>query len=892
MPDWAPDVRKRLSSLQLSPSREAEIVDELSLHLDERYRELLAGGTEPDEAKRLALADFQSGNVLAQQMASLRQAQVAPPITLGATTGHVLDDLWQDVRYATRVFWKQPAFAAAAVVTLALGIGATTAIFSVVYGVLLKPLPFAEPDRLVTVRHVAPHGAGTNHGPATYLTYRENQTAFEAIGAWDPTEVSITGSGNPERVQALLVSASTLPLLRVQPIVGRSFTSEDDAPGQPLRVIVTYGYWQRRFGGATNVVGQQIAIDGRPGEVIGVLPPTFAFLRTNAAVVLPLPLDASAPRGISFGFQALARLKPGVTLLQANSDLARLIALLPPQFARLELQPNVRPLADDVIGNIGEMLWILLAAVGVVLLIACGNVANLLLVRMEGRHQEFAMRAALGASRGRIARALLSESVMLALAGGAVGVVVAQASTEVLRAIAPSELPRVNDIGIDAAVLLFTLLVSLLSGVLFGLFAVLRFGNPNTMTVKEGRVTGDAPGRRRTREALVIGQLALALTLLVVSGLMIRTFLAMLQVDPGFTGPREVQTFVIAIPPGLVSDADQAARTHQRVAERLAQVPGVSSVGLSSSITMDGEDNGNYVMVEGFADPSGTVTPLRRLKSVGPGYFETMGNHLVAGRSISWSEIFEKRPVVLISAALAREYWSNPAEALGKRVRCCNTRMPWREIVGIVGDEHDDGLNRPPTAIVYFPILNESYRWRTMAYAVRSSRVGTPGFLRELEQAVWAVDGNLPLAGVQTLDDIQARSMAQTSFALVMLGIAAAVALLIGVVGVYGVIAYSASQRTREIGVRMALGADLADVRRMFLRHGVVLTAIGIALGVAVAIALTRVMSAYLFGVGPLDPVTYVVVSAVLTSVTLLATYLPARRAARVNPIAALRMDM
>ena len=893
MPEWAHDVRQRLSSLHLSPTREAEIVDELSLHLDDRYRDLVAGGTPPEEARRMALADFQSGNVLAQQMASLRQAHVAPPITVGATTGNVFDDLWQDLRYAARVFWKQPAFAAATVLTMALGIGATTAIFSVVYGVLLKPLPFAEPDRLVTVRHVAPHGAVANHGPATYLTYRENQTAFEAIGAWDPTEVSITGSGNPERVQALLVSSDTLPLLRVQPIVGRIFTTADDAPGQPLRVVLTYGYWQRRFGGAENVIGQMLAIDGKPAEVIGVLPATFAFLRTKPGVVLPLPLDANAPRGISFGFQALARLKPGVTLPQANAELARLIALLPPSFARLDLQPNVRPLADDVIGNVGEMLWILLASVGVVLLIACGNVANLFLVRAEGRHQEFAMRAALGASRSRIARALLSESVVLALAGGAVGVAVAQAATGVLRTIAPSELPRVDDIRIDGLVLLFTLLVSLLSGVLFGLFAILRFANPSIMAIKEGgRSAGDAPGRRRTREALVVGQVALALTLLIVSGLMIRTFVAMRQVDPGFTGAENVQTFVIAIPPGLISDAEQAARTHQSVAERLKQVPGVSSVGLSSSITMDGEDNGNYLMVEGFPDREGTLTPMRRFKSVGPGYFDTMGNHLVAGRAIGWSEIFERRPVVLISAVLAREYWKNPAEAIGKRVRCCNARMPWREIVGIVGDEHDDGLNRPPTAIVYYPILNESYRWRTMVYAVRSTRVGTPGFLRELEQAVWAVDGNLPLAGAQTLQEIQARSMAQTSFALVMLGIAAGVALLIGVVGIYGVIAYAAAQRTREIGVRMALGAGMSDVRRMFLRHGFALTAVGIALGVAVAVVLTRVMSAYLFGVGPLDPLTYVVVSAVLASVTLLATYLPARRAARVNPIAALRMDV
>ena len=693
---------------------------------------------------------------------------------MSGITVRFIGDVWQDLRQASRVFWKQPGFAAAAALTLALGIGATTAIFSVVYGVLLKPLPFDQPEGLVSVSHHAPRGAGANHGPATYLTYRENQTAFEGIGAWDPTAVSVTGGGDPERVQALLVSAATLPMLRVQPVLGQVFHADDDLPGRPLRVVLTHGYWRRRFNGAENVIGRSVEINGQPGEVIGVLPPSFKFLRTRPEILLPLPLDPGAPRGISFGFQALARLKTGVTLAQANAELGRMISLLPPQFARLELRPDVRPLADDVIGNVAEILWILLAAVGVVLFIACANVANLFLVRSEARHQEFAMRAALGASRSRIARALLSESVVLALAGGAAGVVLAQAATALLRAIAPAELPRVDDIGVNPTVLLFTLSISVLSGALFGLVAVLRFGSPRAAALKEGgRSTIDAPGRRRTRHALVVGQVALALTLLIVAGLMIRTFLAMRQVDPGFSRPKEVQTFVIAIPPGLISDPQQAARTQEEVAARLARVPGVSSVGLSSSITMDGEDNGNYVMIEGRPDPEGAPTPGRRLKSFGPGYFETMGNRMVAGRSITWPEIYEGRLLVVISENLARQYWKEPAEALGKRVRCCNSQRPWREIVGVVGDERDDGLNQPPTPIVYFPILNESYRWRTMAYAVRSSRVGTPGFLRELERAVWSVNPNLPLSTVQTLEEIQALSMAQTSFTLVMLAIAA-----------------------------------------------------------------------------------------------------------------------
>ena len=890
MSEFRNDVRSRLSSLRLSPAREAEIVDELSQHLDDRYRELIAGGASPEEARRLALSEFRSGSMLAHYMAPLRQSNTPPPIVAGAPTGNILSDLWLDLRYATRVFFKQPAFAATAVLTLALGIGASTAIFGVVYGVLLKPLPFDDPAGLVSVKQVAPHGAGANHGPATYLTYRENQRVFEGIGAWDGTEVSITGGGNPERVQGLLVSSSTLPLLRVQSAIGRLFSEEDDIPGRPLHVILTHGYWQSRLGGIGDIIGKPLVVDGRPAEVIGVLPTSFKFLHLRPAVLLPLPLDVNAPRNISFGFQALARLTPGVGLTEANAEVSRLISLLPPVFARLELRPNVRPLSDDVIGDIGNILWILLAAVGVVLLIACGNVANLFLVRAEGRHQEFAMRAALGASRSRIARALLSESLALALAGGVVGVALASAAIGVLRTIAPAQLPRVDDITISTTVLLFTLAISVASGVLFGAVAVLRFGRPSVAALKEGgRGTSDAPGRHRTRHALVVGQVALALTLLIVSGLMIRTFIAMREVRPGFSQPEQVQTFRIAIPPGLISDPQQAARTHHGVADRLAQVPGVISVGMATHITMDGEDNGNILLMEDVTVPEGQVPPLRRYKSFAPGFVETMGNRMVAGRSITWTDVYEQRPVVVISEALAREYWREPGDAIGRRVRTFSGQ--WREIVGVSGDERDDGLNHPATAIVYLPMLNPEFRWRTMAYAVRSSRVGTAGFVRELEQAVWSVNPSLPLATIETLDEIQERSMAQTGFAMTMLAIAAAVALLIGVVGIYGMIAYVVAERIREIGIRMALGAQLGDVRGMFLRQGLVLTAIGITCGIAIALGVTRVLSTLLFGVGAADPATYAVVSAALAAATLVATYVSARHASRIDPIAAIRAD-
>jgi predicted permease len=804
--------------------------------------------------------------------------------------GGFVHSTWQDVRYAARALISRPAFALAACLTLALGIGASTAIFSVVYGVMLKPLPFREPERLVSISHTIPDG-DRNHGPATYFTYRNNQRVFEDVGIWERIEVTVTGRGDPERLEVLQVTDATLPLLRVRPLRGRLFTREDDAFGRPIHVILTHRYWQRRFAGSDDAVGSLINIDGKPAEVIGVLPASFKFLRSNPEILLPQQLDPASANYMQFDFEVLGRLKPGVTLAQANDDVGRMIALLPKPHDVLQMQPNVRPLVADVIGDIGSILWILLAAVGLVWLIACGNVANLFLVRAEGRQQELAMRAALGASRARIGWVLLAECVLLATAAGTLGILLTKATIVLLRRLAPAQLPRLDEMGIHSTVLLFAIVLSLLSAVAFGIFAVQRFGKPSVAALKEGgRGSSDARSRHRTRNVLVVSQVALALTLMIVSGLMIRTVLEMRRVQPGFARPEEVQTFRIATPPGLIGDPQIVARTHRSVAERLTRVPGVVAVGISSSITMDGEDNGNPLEAEGFTTPAGLRTPLRRYKVLAPGYLETMGIRLTAGRSFTWDEIYQQRPVMIISETLAREYWPNPAQAVGKRVRATSEHS-WREIVGVSADERDDGLNHPPTAIVYWPMLNTTYERESIAYAVRSSRAGTDAFMRELKDAVWSVNSNLPLSDASTLADIEARSMAQTSFTMVMLAIAAGVALLLGVVGIYGVIAYVATQRTREIGIRMALGAQFGDVRRMFLRQGLWLTAAGVALGIGLALAATRVMSALLYGVQPVDLVTYITVAGVLAAVALVAMYLPARRATRVDPVIALRAD-
>jgi predicted permease len=816
---------------------------------------------------------------------------------------------WTGPRLALRRLLHAPLFTVVTLLTLAIGIGANTAIFSVVYGVLLKPLPFAEPERLVAVWHRAPSLGieKLNQSPSTYLTVRDTGRVFQDIGIWTTNAVSITGRGEPERVGALLVTDGLLPLLGVVPATGRQFTRADDSPGTPRRVILTHGYWQRRFGGS-DIVGHSMTVDGEPLEIVGVLPATFRFLNEDPSIVLPLQFDRTKIFVGNFSYQGIARLKPGVTLEQANADVGRLLPgipdhyPLPPGFTRkmyddLKMAPYVYPLVQDAVGDVGKMLWILLGTVGMVLLIACANVANLCLVRAESRHQEFAIRTALGASRSQMARSLLSESVALGLLGGVLGVAVARGGLALLVWSAPDGLPRLNEIEINGIVLFFTLVISLLAGLLFGLIPVLRFGEPSVTALKEGgRSASEGPSRHRARNTLVVAEIALALVLLVVSGLMIRSFQAMRAVDPGFRHPEQVQTFRISVPDAVVADADQAVRTHQQIAEQLARVPGVRSVGLSSAIAMDGSNSNDPVFAEGITPEDGAVPPIRRYKWIGPGYVETMGNRLIAGRLLTWNDAYERLPVVVLSEKLAREYWKTPNEAIGKRLRN-SPANPWREVVGVVGDERDDGVHLPAPATVYWPMAVDKF-WdmgtfvnRNMGYVVRSDRAKSAALLRELQQAVWSVNANLPVANPRSLAEIRAGSMAQTSFALTMLGIAAAVALLLGVVGIYGVIAYIAAQRTREIGVRMALGAQAADVRRLFVGHGLKLVAIGLTVGIAAAMSLTRLMSTLLFGVGPMDPVTYVSVSLVLGTVALLATYLPARRASRVDPVVALRTD-
>jgi putative ABC transport system permease protein len=805
---------------------------------------------------------------------------------------------------------RTPLFTAVAVLTLGVGIGANAALFSVVYGVLLKPLPYDEPERLVGVWHTAPGMKADlmNQGPAFYVTYRDENRTFEHIGLWADRAASVTGAGDPERVQTLMVTDGTLQALRAKAEVGRIFDREDDTPGSPERIVLTHAYWQRKFNGDRRVVGQSLTVDGRPREVIGVMPRSFRFLRSNPAMLIPLRFNRAELFVGNFSYQGVARLKPGVTIAQANSDIARMIPLvvarfpLPPGFTlkmldEVQLGPNVRPLALDVVGHVGPVLWVLFGMVGIVLLIACANVANLFLVRAEGRQQELAIRSALGADRWQTARELLGESVTLGLFGGALGAGLAWAAVKLLVQVAPDGLPRLEEIAIDPIVLAFTLATSLVAGVLFGIIPVVKFSRPRIAALKDGgRSASDSRERHRLRGTLVVTEVALAMVLLVSAGLMIRTFIALSRVNPGYSNPEEVLTLRITIPAAMVPSGELTARMFEQVAQRIRQVPGVTSVGLSSSVTMDGNTDNDPIFFEDFPLPPGQMPKMHRYKWIGPAYVETMGNRVVAGRTLTWADVHNQVPVALISENLARSWWKTPGAAIGRRIRS-TPADPWCEIVGVVGDERDNGVASPAPTTVYWPLFmkglfgQRDFVQRSQAYAIRSARLNSTGFMKELQQAVWGVNPGLPLANVRTLNEIRAESVAQTSFMLVMLIIAAAVALLLGVVGIYGVVAYIAAQRTREVGIRMALGAGQGDVSRLFVRQGLALTGAGLLIGAGAAAALTRLMATMLFGIGPTDAPTYAAAACALGGVAVLATYLPARRAARVDPVVALRSD-
>jgi predicted permease len=814
--------------------------------------------------------------------------------------------------HAVRALWRRPGFTAAAVLTLALGVGATTAIFSVVYGVLLKPLPYPDADRLVSVRHATPGLTTGLSGIAAsmYVTYAQENRVFEHLGSWGELgALALTGLGEPEQISGVVVGDGTLQALGVQPVLGRWFTADEHTAGAEGGdpVILSYGMWQRRFGGDPAVLGRALALDAVPAQVVGVMPAGFRFLGLTPDIIRPDRPRSSRPLTLGYlNAPGIARLKPGVTLADANADLARLLPIwldawpegrpgFREEVVGWRIVPAVRSLQEEVVGGVAGMLWVLMGTVGAVLLVACANIANLLLARADGRRHELAIRAALGAGRARIAGELFRESFVLGALGGVVGLALAYAGLQLLPAFAPPNLPRVEDIGVGPAVLAFALVASLVSSLLFGAIPAVKHTLRSDSLLGVGTRSASATRERnRTRSALIVVQVAFALVLLVGAGLMIRTFLALIAVDPGFRQPETVQLARIWIPPARF-DAERGTTIYREILERIAALPGVSAAGYGCDVpgggpTLGGPARGIAISVEDRPDLGQSLQVNTGGGS--PGCFEALGTRFVAGRDLEWADVDQRRPVTLVSENLARELWGEPQAALGKRIRS-NASGPWLEIVGVTQDIYYS-LYQPAPRSMYqptAPVRGVRDVLLTTNYVIRSERSGTESLVNEIRQAVWASNPDLTVYEVHTLQQHYSSSLARTSFMLVLLAIAGVMALFLSVVGIYGVISYIVSQRTREIGIRLALGAQARSVRRMFVRQGLAVAMIGVAVGLGAAVALSRWLTSFLFEVQPLDLPTYVAVLGLLLTTVSLAAYVPARRAAAVDPAQTLRAE-
>jgi predicted permease len=903
--------KRFLGRTEWDRERSAEIESHIEMETDDN----IARGMPAAEAR--AAAQRKLGNI------TLIREEIYQMNTIA-----LLNTLARDVHYGLRTFAKNPLFTAVALLTLAIGIGANTAVFTVINSVLLKPLSYPKAEELVSLRQFAPGAAGLASfrdnlllSPSMYFTYSEHNRSFQSLGVWGPGRASVTGLAEPEQVRVIAVSAGVLETLGVPAALGRWLSPADQVPigretvgfsGRSDVMMISYGYWQRRFGGDRSIIGRNVTVDSQQRQIVGVMPKGFRVGDAGFDLMVPFAFDRGRLILAGFGLNGIARLKPGVTIAQANADLSRLLSVWmdswsngpgsnPHFYENWRITPSIRPLKQQVIGNVADSLWVVMGTIGLVMLIACANVTNLLLVRADVRRQELALRAALGAGAGRIVGTLLVESVMLGLMGGVLGVGVASAGVRLLKTIGPASLPRLNEIAIDPRTLAFTLALSILSGLFFGLIPALKYaGTRVALTLRSaGRGASLSRERHRARNLLVIAQVAMALVLLVSAGLMIRTFQALRTIDPGFTDAEHLQTMQIDIPVSLVPEAERVTRMQNAVLDKLSAIPGVTSVGFAASLPMEGlEYNWDEIMAEDKVYPPGTVLPLRLYQYVSPGFFHTMGTRLIAGRELTWNEIYGFIPAVMISENLAREMWGTPSAALGKHVRE-GQRNPWSEVVGIIQDVRENGVLEKSPEIVYWPTLAYNYfgpartpeAMRTVTFSVRSNRAGAQSFLNQARQAVWSVNASLPVASVRTMQEIYDQSLARPSFTLVMLAIAGIMALVLGIVGIYGVIAYAVSERRREIGIRVALGAQQGELLRMFLRYALGLASIGVVIGMAAAAGLMRLMHSLLFGISPLDPPTYAAVPVILVLAAMLASYLPARRAASVDPVETLKAE-
>ena len=807
-----------------------------------------------------------------------------------------METLWQDLRFGLRQLLSKPGVTLIAVLSLALGIGANTAIFSLVDAVLLRPLPFHEPDRLVMVWEDATQvGFPRNTpAPANYADWKSQNKTLEDMAALNWRNYALTDEGEPEKVEAQGVTANFFSLLGVKPLLGRSFTADEDKEGADRVALISYGLWQRRFGGDPALVGKEILLDGQKRTVLGVMPAGFQFLSKETGLWVPMAFSAEdlANRGGHY-LTVVARMKPGVTLTAASADIAAVTRRINQDHPMhgFELGSVVISLREQLAGDVRISLIVLLVAVGCVLLIACANIANLLLSRGASRYREIAVRTALGAGRLRIVRQLLTESTLLAVAGGLTGLLFAWLSFSFLKQIIPESMAMNAGVKIDARIFGFTLLLSLLTGIVFGLAPALQAAKVDlNEALKQscGR-TGTGAGHRRLRSALVVTEIALALVLLVGAGLLIQTFLKLRALDIG-VNPENVLTLRTQLPRSKYGELSRRTAFYQQVLERVRALPGVVAAGYTTAVPLTWKGGTSGFTVEGKVEGPGQDANNRQVTA---GYLETMGVKLRQGRFFDEHDDAQAQPVAVINETMARQYWPGES-AVGKRFRLGGTdsTSPWRTVIGVIGDVKEMGLEAPPKAEFFFPYQQLPDMLWNLPRDLTVRTTGDPlSVAAAVRQAVWSVDPAQPVSNVRTMEEIMAEEVAQRRIGMTLLAAFAALALLLASLGIYGVLSYAVTQRTQEIGIRMALGANRRAVLRLVMADGLRLAGVGVAIGLGASFALTRLMSGLLFGVSASDPRTLVGVTLLLTAVALLACYIPARRAAKVDPMIALRYE-
>lgn len=891
--EWKEEIRQRLAELSLTPTREAEIVEELAQHTEDRYEDLLCSGLTEAEAARVALAELSKNDLFIQGLRRVERRVTSEPITLGANRSrNVIAGIWQDLRYCTRSLLKKPGFTAVVVITLALGIGANTAIFSVVNSVLLRPLPYPHAERIVRWTWQLENDDIDAVTELVLKYWKDHSSAFEAVGGYAETNsgFNLAGGAEAKRIRGLRVSEGFFRVLGTDVSLGRGFSPEEDQPNGPNVAIISDGLWRSYYGGDRGVLGKSAIINGRSHTIVGILPPGFQF-EVQTDVLLPLQAKALVSDD-GQNTEVIARLRPDFTREQAQSDVARLL----PEFRR-EFPKHLRPAErglllnsyqQSIVGDAGRTLWLVFGAVGLVLLIACSNVANLLLARGIGRRSEIAVRLALGASRRRIMGQLVIESWLLAFAGSLVGFALALWSVPALLSLAPPGLPRLAEIRLNYQAVLFAVGASFLTTMLVGIVPALRATRLNLSEAVTSSASRASAGKFdvRARGLLVVTQFALSFVLLVGAVLLIKSFLNLRSVETGFD-PRQVTTAQTSLTSDKYKTTAQVWAFQQQVLNRISALPGVEAAAIASNLPMErGLRNG--IKFNGAAGPEIQTVQMR---AISPQYFRVLGIPVLQGREFNDADAQSSMPVVIINQTLKDRYWPN-RDPTGELLSPSGKQ----QIVGVVRDITEIRLDQAPAPTIYMPMPQVSNGltvmmngWFPSSWIVRTSR--PVDLASALRAAVKENDPQMPIANVRTLTQVIDATLQSRQFVLLLMGIFAGLALLLTAVGIYGVLSYQVSQRTNEIGIRMALGAQRLDVLRLVLRQGLMLASIGVTIGLAGALALTRLLTSLLFGVTATDTVAFATVFSGLLVIALLASYLPARRATKIDPLVALRYE-